>query len=148
MKTITSEKTIKSKDFKIKIGTLNKKNPVTMYLEAGTYIKPKEELESYKSEIVEIEKEMKLLAKKAISQLPAIEKDFILVTDVAINRIDKTRGTHYTIQFHFRPKLTDVTILHRTFNQICDNFIERYSGIFPMFKDIIDQHGFECSKTK
>lgn len=148
MKAIMSEKSLNTKNFKIKVGTLNKKFPVSMYLEAGTYIRPTHELTSYKEQIVEIEKEMKLQAKKVIDLLPAIEKDFILITDVAINRIDKSRGTHYTIQFHFKPRLTEITEFHKTFNQLADEFIRRYEGSFCTFHNIITSHGFQCSKTK
>ena len=143
-----SEKSLNTKNFKIKVGTLNKKFPVAMYLEAGTYIRPTEELTSYKSNIVDIEKEMKLQAKKVIESNPQIDKDFILVTDVAVNRIDKCRGTHYTIQFHFKPKLTDITEKHKTFSQIADEFIDNYKDSFNLFSDIITSHGFQCSKTK
>ena len=143
-----SEKSVKAKNFKIKIGTLNKKYPSTMYLEAGTYIKPIAEEDSYKSHIVDIEKEMKLQAKDIVNLLPAIEKDFILVTDVAINRIDKSRKTHYTIQFHFKPNKSDIVDFHKTFSQLASEFITRYGQTFQSFEDIITRHGFVCSKTK
>lgn len=148
MKSIMSEKTIKSKNFKIKIGTLNKKRPSTMYLEAGTYIKPTAVSESYKSHIVEIEKEMKLKAKEVIKTLPWIEKDFLLITDVAVNRIDTARKTHYTVQFYFKPNQHEIVDFHKTFNQLADEFVLKYGETFPTFQDIITTHGFVCSKTK
>lgn len=148
MKAITSEKTIKSKYFKIKIGTLNKKMPTTMYLEAGTYIKPNKQLSSYKSEIINLEKDLKLRVKEIINKLPAIEKDFILITDVAIDRIDVSRGTHYTIEFSFMPKPNEILDMHKTFGQLADEFVEKYENFFPMFHKIIQSHGFTCSKTK
>ena len=39
-KKINSEIKIHDNDFKIKIGTTNKKNPETLYVQIGTYIKP------------------------------------------------------------------------------------------------------------
>ena len=148
MKTITSERTIKSKDFKIKIGTLNKKTPLTMYLEAGTYIRSTDDDDNYKSKIYNIEKEMKLLTKQLIRSVPIITEEFILVTDVAINRIDKERGTHYTIQLHFKPHPSDVLTKHKTFKDISDDFIKCYEQTFPKYRDIITKYGFSCSKTK
>ena len=143
MKTITSERTIKAKDFKIKIGTLNKKNPTTMYLEAGTYIKAIDDDDSYKSKIYNIEKEMKLLTKSIIRTNPVIDDDFILVTEVALNRIDKERGTHYTIQLHFKPHVNN-----RSFKELSDEFVNSYESSFPEYQKIITKYGFACSKTK
>jgi hypothetical protein len=148
MKSITSEIPVKANNFKIKVGTLNKKCPKTMYLEAGTYIKPTEESESYKSQIINIEKAMKLKTKEIIAMLPSIEKDFILVTDVAIGRISMNKGTHYTIQFHFRPIEKNITELNKTFGELAEEFINRYGPFFKQFEDIINSYGFTCSKTK
>ena len=147
MKPIMSEKSIKSDFFKIKLGTLDKKNPSTMYLEAGTYITPVSEIESYKSEIIAIEKEMKLKTRELFNLLSAIDKDFILVTDVAISRLSPERGTHYTVQVHFKPARYQLE-MKKTFKQLCTEFVKQYGAALPSYREIIENHGFRCHKSK
>lgn len=147
MKAIMSERSIKSDFFKIKLGTLDKKNPTTMYLEAGTYITPVTEIESYKSEIIAIEKEMKMKTKELFSLLSAIDKEFILVTDVAISRISPDRGTHYTVQVHFKPAKYQLE-MKKSFKQLCTEFTRQYGASLPLYREIIENHGFRCHKSK
>lgn len=147
MKAINSEKKFETEHFKVKIGTLNKKQPTTMYLEAGTYITANDEKESYKSDIIAVEKEMKLLAKDSFRTLNAIQPEFLLVTDVAIGRINQEKGTHYTIQLHFMPAKYQLEC-KKTFKQLYKEYMDQYGQTFPMYYDILVKHGFSCSKTK
>ena len=147
MKAINSEKRFETEHFKVKVGTLNKKCPTTMYLEAGTYITATEEKESYKSDIIAVEKEMKLQAKDSFNMLKAIDPEFLLVTDVAIGRINLEKGTHYTIQLHFKPSKYQIET-KKTFKQLYNEYLEQYSQTFHLYYDILQKHGFSCKKTK
>lgn len=147
MKTMTSEKSIKSEIFKIKIGTLNKKNPTTMYVEAGTYITPKDTTTNYKNEIADIDKQLKIKTKKIFENTSIVENDFILVTDVAVSRLSPERGTHYTIQVHFRPEKTTLTS-KTAFKDICNDMQLCCDECFSEYVNIISEHGFVCNKTK
>ena len=147
MKTITSERNIESNFFKIKIGTLDKKNPSTMYVDAGTYITPNREKDSYKSDILSIEKKMKQLTGELLSSKTFIQDNFMFVTDVAINRISPERGTHFTIQVYFKPSKNDIA-LKKNFGQLCKEYIKQYRDSLPLYQKIIESHGFSCSKTK
>lgn len=147
MKKIMSEKKVDSNFFKIKLGTLDKKNPSTMYIDAGTYITPNEEKEDYKSDIINIEKELKLQTKEMFRVLPAIKDDFLLVTDIAIDRLSTKRKTHFTVQVYFKPADYQVE-LKKTFKQLSKEYIEQYGRCLPEFRKIIEDYGFSCSKTK
>lgn len=147
MKTINSEKKFDTEHFKVKIGTLNKKCPATMYLEAGTYITANDEKESYKSDIIAIEREMRLLAKQTFLSKQTIQPEFLLVTDVAIGQIRADKSTHYTIQLHFKPSKSQIDT-KKTFKQLYKEYLDEYSETFPMYYDILDKHGFICNKTK
>lgn len=142
-----SEKKIESNFFKIKLGTLDKKNPTTMYLDAGTYIRPCDEKDDYKSDIINIEKEMKLRVKEMFRTLPTIKDDFLLVTDVAVGRISPERGTHFTIQVYFKPADYQIE-LKKPFKQLCKEYIQQYGRCLPTYRQIIERYGFTCSKTK
>jgi len=147
MKTIMSEKKVDSNFFKIKLGTLDKKNPTTMYVDAGTYITPTVEKDDYKNDIVSIEKEMKLKLKDMLKNSPTIKDDFILVTDVAIGRISKERGTHFTVQVYFKPSDNEFQ-QKKTFKQLCKEYMNEYAEKLPSYRQIIEDHGFSCNKTK
>ena len=147
MKTINSEKKFETEHFKVKIGTLNKKCPSTMYLEAGTYITANSEKESYKGDIIAIEREMRLLAKQTFNTLQTIQPEFLLVTDVAIGQIRTDKSTHYTIQLHFKPSKYQIEA-KKSFKQLYKEYLEAYSDTFPMYYDILNVYGFTCSKTK
>ena len=144
VKSITSERKIESDAFKIKIGTLDKKNPNTIYVEAGTYIIPNKEKESYKSDIIGIEKEMKRLTKENLKNNNAIKQDFLLVTDVAMSRICPQRGTHFTLQFYFKPNQGERT---KTFNELCSEYIKFHRQDANKYQAIIENYGFSCHKT-
>lgn len=147
MKTINSEKKFDTEHFKVKIGTLNKKCPTTMYLEAGTYITANDEKESYKSDIIAIEREMRLLAKQTFNAVQTIQPEFLLVTDVAIGQIRTDKSTHYTIQLHFKPSKSQIEA-KKSFKQLYKEYLEEYSYTFPMYYDILNMYGFICNKTK
>lgn len=144
MKTITSEKRINSNSFKIKIGTLDKKNPTTMYIDAGTYILPKEEKESYKHDIASLERHLRTLTRNTFKAIDSVSDDFLLVTDVALSRISTERTTHFTIQLYFNPIKEDKT----TFSQLCKQYTSLGRKYFSSYKEIFENHGFFCQKTK
>lgn len=147
MKTIMSEKKIDSNFFKIKLGTLDKKNPTTLYIDAGTYIKPSTHKDNYKSDIINIEKSLKLQTKQIFKTIPGIKDDFILVTDISVSRISPERNTHFTVQVYFKPD-TDEFETKKTFKELCKDYIQQYSECFNIYRQIIEEYGFTCSKTK
>ena len=61
---INSEQTVDNDSFKLKVGTTDKKNPKTIYIDCGFFIEPKEEKDEYTEDIKNIEDEAKRLAKK------------------------------------------------------------------------------------
>ena len=82
MKRIKSESKFQDNDFKIKIGTMDKKNPEVVYIELGSYISPKEEKETYKPYISRIEKKTKSLIEDVIQESGMCKNGFIFVSDI------------------------------------------------------------------
>ena len=85
---INSEQTVDNDSFKLKIGTTDKKNPKTIYIDCGFFIEPKEEKDEYTEDIKNIEDEAKRLAKKISNAMKPntegermFKKDFIFVFD-------------------------------------------------------------------
>ena len=144
---MTSEKKVKSPAFKAKLGTMNKKNPNTMYLFASTYLCPNKEMDNYKNEVISLEKDLKLRTKDLLRGRDDINTEFLLVTELPVARISPERRVHFMIQFYFKPANSS-SILNKTFNDISEEYSKSCSIICENFQDTIQKHDFKCFKTK
>ena len=140
---MVSEKIIPSTSFKIKLGTLNKKNPRNFYLKASTYIKAKAEKASYDKEINAIDKELKALLKQEMAISGEFNNRFLLVTEVPTARISSHRKVHYNIEAYFNNPVEN-----GAFGESADYFINKYASKLPEFRELIENHGFVCTKSK
>lgn len=144
MKKITSEISMSSPDFKIKWGTIDKKNPSFIYLEMGTYITPKKEEENYSNSIKEIEKSGKSIIKNAINLSSEVKKDFIFVTDIADTRINYGKQSYLTFQIHMGSKMDYL----KDFKAVANHMNIEWQEVYNAMKNTIEENGFFCSKTK
>lgn len=147
MKKINSEIGISDNQFKVKICTTNKKNPETIYIEIGSYIMPLKEME-YESSVNLIEKDVKNRIKSFLDTT-ILSKDFILVTDLATDRMAIGKKSYLDMQLHVKPTLDFLKSSNRDFKEITKIINTNYiPNILPYIKNRIREEGFECSKTK
>lgn len=147
MKRIKSESKFQDNDFKIKIGTMDKKNPEVVYIELGSYISPKEEKETYKPYISRIEKKTKSLIEDVIQESGMCKNGFIFVSDIADERIAMNKKSYFEMQVFVKPtdeikacgKFVDLT---KKINEEC------VSKIIPGIKKYIKENGFEYYKSR
>ena len=144
---MTSEKSVKSETFKAKLGTMDKKNPKTMYLFVSTYLSPTFESDRYDKDIVSLDKDLKLSTKDLLRKGSIINDDFLMVTEAPVARISPKRKVHYAIQLYFRPSKGKI-IGNKSFTEISDEFSEACSYLCRIFNNVIEKHGFKCTKTK
>ena len=147
MKKIKSESKFQDNDFKIKIGTIDKKNPEVIYIELGSYITPKEEMESYKPCISKLEREAKSLIGDIIQKSDMCKNDFIFVSDIADERITMNKKSYFELQLFIKPlenikNVCKFTELTKKFNENC------VSEIVPCVKQCITNNGFEYFKSR
>lgn len=147
MKKITSEISVNSPLLKTKWGTIDKKNPSSIYLEIGTYISPKEEKESYKSSISEIDKSGKMMIRNALMGMSEYNPSFIFVTDVADTRILFNKRSYLSFQIHLSRKKEDV-MKNKPFKQVVTDADNAFRNVYYGIKELIEENGFECFKTK
>ena len=81
------EKKIEDDGFKIKIGTLNKEKPNSIYIESGVFITPFENKEQYKEDTDFMEKSINDNIKNFIKQNPLFEKNYICAVEIPYERI-------------------------------------------------------------
>ena len=147
MKRIKSESKFQDNDFKIKIGTMDKKNPEVVYIEFGSYISPNEEKEVYKPYISRIEKKTKSLIEDVIQESGMCKNGFIFVSDIADGRIAMNKKSYFEMQVFVKPtdeikacgKFVDLT---KKINEEC------VSKIIPGIKKYITENGFEYYKSR
>lgn len=146
MKKISSEISVDSPLINAKWGTIDKKNPISIYLEIGTYITPNENFDDYTSKIREIEKEGRTIVKNAISNTEGIKNDFIFVPDIADTRISYGKKSYISFQIHIGRvrKSGDIS----TFKDIVTIMDSKWKPVYNGIVSAIENNGFACSKTR
>lgn len=141
---LNSEKRIENEDFKLKIGTTNKINPLVIYVEGKAFISPNEEKEGYGRDISEIKHHFKRSISTNLAGSSIFDTKYILDFQVASSGISVNKKSFLSFQFLMRQKgesimkLTDV----KTASE------EMISNIVNSLKETITEHNFELSKTK
>lgn len=144
-KLINSEQKYNHQNFKVKIGTINKKNPEVVYINLGTYIKPNEIKNSFSDYIIEFDKKTRFFVKKLIVDKNTCYKDFILVTDIADERINKNKKSYLDLQIFLKPKNNETKL----FKAIAGNIYDEYAtNIITYVKNELYNNNIECYKTK
>ena len=144
MKKINSEIKFNDNNFKVKIGTTDKKTPNTFYLELGTYITPLEKKTSYTEDIINFEKDTKTYIKKQLSA-SNISKDFIMVVDVADERMSIDKKSYMEIQVFIKSGNTHNLV----FKELSNTFHKDYViNLIEHVKNDLNELGFNYSKSK
>lgn len=144
IKKINSECKFNDNIFKMKIGTTNKKNPNTIYIELGTYITPISNKQTYSEDIDYLEKGIKTFVKTRLGR-ENMSKDFILIVDVADERINQNKKSYLEIQLFIKTGKTD----NLSFKDLSNKFHEEYGkDLMSCIKNNLNDLGFIYSKTK
>lgn len=147
MKKIKSESKFTDDSFKIKIGTMDKKNPEVIYIELGSYISPVEEKKSYKPNVSNIERETKSLIGNVLQNSGLCKSDFIFVSDIADERIAMNKKSYFELQLFVKP--LDSVRNSGKFSELTEKFNDEcVSKIITHVKQYITENGFEYYKSR
>lgn len=141
-----SEIEIPNPKLKIKWGTIDKKNPSSIYLEIGTYITPKEKDEDYVQKIKEINKAGKALTNDILNRTTLLNSPFIFITDVADTRVAYNKKSYMTFQIHFARKKDEEA--PKNFKGIVGEIDTQWKTAYEQYQNLIEENGFNCYKTK
>ena len=144
MKKINSEIKIERPTIKVNWGTIDKKNPSSIYLEIGTYITPTEYVSDYTSSIKTMDKEVKSVVREKINETPSINNDFIFVSDIADTRITYGKKSYLSYQVHMGRSTAD----KKPFKEVVNEFDKQWTTTYSRILSAIEDSGFTCSKTK
>ena len=143
-KNICSEVSLDNPYFKLKIGTINKKNPTTFYVEGGTFITPVDEddVVPYKDKMAEVQRQMSLgiMSMKAGKNLGG---NFIANIDVADERMKVGKKTYFTFQYYLQQK-GELT----PFADIAADSDKYTTEVLKRIEYSLKENGFALSKTK
>ena len=144
-KNICSEVSVENSYFKIKIGTIDKKNPTTFYVEGGTFITPVEEDRvTYKEKMDLVYKAMtRGIDEIRVVNKKSIRSDFIANIDVAEERMKVGKKTYFTFQYFLKQSDKPVT-----FPEITENADEYTDKVHERIEYSLKENGFALSKTK
>lgn len=141
---LNSEKKIENENFKIKIGTTNKTNPIVVYVEGRAFISPQEEKEDYTRDISELKHNFSRAISKHISDSSLFDNKYILDFQVASKGISLNKKSFLSFQFLLRQNKENVHKL-KEIKDLSENMI---TSIVSSLAENITEHNFVISKTK
>lgn len=144
-KLINSEQKYQNSNFKIKVGTVNKKNPDVVYIQLGTYITPTGAKDSFSEYIYSFNKETKQYISNLIKEKNNCYKEFILITDIADERIAKNKKSYLDLQIFIKPILDKKTIFKNIANEIYNDYA---INIMSYIENELNDNDIKCYKTK
>lgn len=104
MRKIATKLNIPNENFKLKIGTLNKKNPISFYIEGNTYITPLKEEKGYTKQLELVRRTFKRNISDVIKDSNLVDSFYILNFEVASERIKLDKKTYLNFECYFRQK--------------------------------------------
>ena len=141
---LNSEKKIDAENFKLKIGTINKTNPVVVYIEGRTFICPQEEKEDYSRDISEIKHNFSRAISKYVGESEQFDKKFIVDFQVATKGISLNKKSFLSFQFLLRQNKDNVLKL----KELKPTAEKMILDIVDTLEENIVKHNFAISKTK
>ena len=142
-KKITTEKKIDNDWFKLKIGTMDKKEPSVVYLEGGIFIKPNKKKDDYRPSIKNINTCFHDEVKNIYSKTNNIfSQNYISNFEIADERMKYNKSTYLSFQFFLRQTG------QRSYNELFDAIAALVPEISLNLVNCIKSNDFDCSKRK
>lgn len=101
---LNSEKKIDNKYFDVRIGTVNRLNPIAIYVEGRTFIKPLEERDDYLTDVSTMRYSLKKSVIKELNQSELFDRRFIIDFDIASSCIKYDKNSFLFFQITMKQK--------------------------------------------
>ena len=140
------EKKLSGNSFKAKIGSINRVNPVSIYVSGKAYISPVEDLENYEDAIDLLDRDLKTILKRFTGGNAFVNKVFISNLEVPKNGLKYGKNTYLFFQLFFSQNFS---------NPVCKNFEKIKETMSPgintalcEFRDKIYERGFTIHEKR
>lgn len=143
-KSIGSERKIENNLFKLTLGTLDKHNPKTIYVNSGVFITPNDDKEDYGKEMDFIRKSLNRNIKDYLKFSGLFKENFILNFEVPLNALKMGKKSHLFLQYHLIQKNDKPLKLEDLIN----NNENLFNNILINLKNNLEECNFSLSKTK
>ncbi len=144
MKKIATKVSIPNNNFKLKIGTLNKKNPISFYIEGNTYITPLKEERGYSKQIEVIKQTFRKNITDIIKHSSLVEDFYILNFEVASDRIKCNKKSYLNFECYFRQK----SLIPKRVDVIKEEDSDLIEGITNQLYSELSKNNFILTKNK
>ena len=141
-KRLNTETKFKNGGFKVKIGTTNRLNPNTIYIDLGGYIIPQEDKTSYDENVLGLDKMLNKSIKKQLIDNKYFDKKYICVTETAQDRMKKGKSSYISLQCHLR-QTEGIDA-----NELVDRMVNLTPKLFKEVKKSITYSGFTINKNE
>ena len=143
---LNSERTLPHDTFKLKMGVTNRTQPTAVYIEGKTCITPNEEKYDYRSDVRNIEYNLKKHVRNAtVKNDDLVSGGFILDMKLAESGIKKNKPSYLTFEITLKlPKSSIPSKLNDIKKRTQDDIYE----IVDLLEENILERNFSLSKTK
>ena len=101
---LNAEKKIDSENFKVKIGTVNRLNPRSIYIEGRGFITPTEDKDDYSPDISIMKHSLKKSLVNELNKSKVFDNKFIFDFDIASNCMKFNKSSFLSFQITLRQK--------------------------------------------
>lgn len=134
-------------NMKAKFGTVDKRAPKSVYIEYGTYIQPKYEMDFCKERMKDCETDIRKMISDRVKKNENFGDNFIFVFDVPSERIETKKKTYLSIQIYLKV-IPNSEVSTLDFKTMAINYLVDDQYIFEESEKILVKNGFSCSKKK
>ena len=143
-KRLTSEKSLQHDTFKLKLGTMDKTNPLVVYIDGKVFITPNEEKDSYTKDMKDIKYDLRKTIREKLSNTDFFQNEYILEFQIADSGIKTNKKSFLTFELLLRQPAGRVLKL----GDIKKHMEQNIYDIINSLEQNIVEHNFSLSKTK
>lgn len=140
----STEKIIPNNIFKVKFGTVNKKNPEVVYIESKTFISPLNREKKHNVLLQKVRREFLFFINETLKNSCIYETNCILDFQVANSGLQVGKKSFLTYQLLLRQNRSNV----KDFKVIKNESIDLINNLSNALSLLLENNGFLVSKTK
>ena len=145
-KRLDVEKKLNNDTFKSSIGSVNRLNPISIYVSGKTYISPTEEMDEYGELIDALDKDLKSILKRYTAGNKFLNKTFISNLEVPKNGLKYGKNTYLFFQLFFSQNFTNPVC--KSMDKIRDTMSPGINDVLDEFKNKIYERGFTIHEKR
>lgn len=145
-KRLNVERTLNNNVFKTKIGSVNRLNPVSIYVSGKAYISPTEDMDTYEESIDLLDHDLKVILRRYTSGNPFVNKVFISNLEVPKNGLKYGKNTYLFFQLFFSQNFSNPVC--KSMDEILDKMSPGVNEVLKEFEAKIYERGFTIHEKR